>query len=109
MIVTERNPGNDRNLAWDAEHDEDLIRVGAGSDPQAVAAAISNAFYENQDVTMRAAGAAAVNQAVKAIAISRGYIATRGMDLICRPGFTNVSASDGERQISAIVFRLSLL
>jgi len=99
----------DRNLAWDVEHDEDLIRVGGGSDPQAVASAISNAFYEDQDVTMRAVGAAAVNQAVKAIAISRGYIATRGMDLVVRPGFTNVASADGSKKISAIVFRLSLM
>ena len=99
---------NDRNLAFDSVHDENIIRVSAGSDPQAVASAISNAFYENPDVVMRAVGAAAVNQGVKAIAIARGYIATRGMDLVCRPGFTNINASDGERQISAIVFRLSL-
>jgi stage V sporulation protein S len=98
-----------RNLAYDSEHDDSsIIRVGSSSDPQAVASAISNAFYDSVEVTMRAVGAAAVNQAVKAIAISRGYIAPRGLDVNCRIGFTNIESRDGGDPISAIVFRLSL-
>lgn len=99
-----------RNLAYDEELDSAfIIKVGAGSDPQAVASSISNAFYDSNEVTIRAVGAAAVNQAVKAVAIARGYIATRGLDLICRPGFTNVDARDGGKDsISAIVLRLLL-
>jgi stage V sporulation protein S len=99
-----------RNFAYDEATDPDnIIRVGGGSDPQAVASAISNAFYEDREVTMRAVGAAAVNQAVKAIAISRGYIAPRGLDLVCRPGFTNIQSRDSKEPISAIVFRLNLM
>lgn len=97
-----------RNLAFDAEADDlSILRVGGGSDPQAVASAISNAFYEMTTVTIRAVGASAVNQAVKAIAISRGYIAPRGLDVTCRIGFTNVDGRDGKDPISAIVFRLT--
>lgn len=97
-----------RNLAHDNALDvEGVIRVSGGSDPQAVASAISNAFYESNDVVMRAVGASAVNQAVKAVAISRGYIAPRGLDVTCRIGFTNVEGRDGGDPISAIVFRLS--
>lgn len=99
----------DRNLAYDSDHDpDDIIRVGGGSDPQAVASAISNAFYERHEVTLRAVGAAAVNQSQKAVAIARGYIATRGLDLVERPGWTNVPGRDGQETISALVFRLSL-
>lgn len=100
----------DRNLAYDDDLDpDDVIRVGGGSDPQAVASAISNAFYERHEVTLRAVGAAAGNQANKAIAIARGYVATRGLDLYCRQGFTNVPARDeGGKSISALVFRLNL-
>lgn len=98
-----------RNYAIDDDLDvDDIIRVGSGSDPQAVATAISTAFYERGEVMLRAVGAASVNQGVKAIAIARGYVATRGVDLICRPGFTNVPSKDGKDSISAIVFRLSL-
>jgi stage V sporulation protein S len=103
------NQYHGRNLAHDTLVDDaSIIRVGSGSDPQSVASAISNAFYESTEVTMRAVGAAAVNQAVKAIAISRGYIAPRGLDVNCRVGFTNVESRNGKDPISAIVFRLSL-
>jgi len=98
-----------RNLAVDDDADPDsVIRVGGGSDPSAVASAISNAFYEKQEVVLRAVGASAVNQANKAIAIARGYIAPRGLDLYCRQGFANVPGRDGQDSISSIVFRLSL-
>lgn len=100
---------NGRNFAYDTVMDDDLvIKVSGGSDPQAVASAISNAFYEDNEVTMRAVGAAAVNQAVKAIAIARGYIAPRGLDLETRVGFTNVPGRSEGESISAIVFRLFL-
>ena len=85
--------------------EEDFLRVGAGSTPQSVASAIAHAIYENGQVKLRAVGAGAVNQAVKAIAIASGYVAPRGMVLSCRPGFTTIESRDGE--ISAIVFAIS--
>jgi stage V sporulation protein S len=92
----------------DVADPDDVIRVAGGSDSQAVASAISNAFYERQEVVLRAVGASAVNQTCKAISIARGYVAQRGVDLFCRIGFTNVEGRDGQDSISAIVFRLSL-
>jgi stage V sporulation protein S len=83
---------------------ENFLRVGAGSNPQSVASAIAHAIYDTRKVTLRAVGAGAVNQAVKAIAISRGYAAPRGFDLVCIPGFANVESRDGT--ISAIVFTI---
>ena len=47
----------------------------------------------------------AVNQAVKAIAIARGYTAPRGLDLKCIPGFASIESHDGT--ISAIVFTIT--
>jgi len=85
--------------------EEPFLRVSAGSNPQSVASAIAHAIYEKREVKLRAVGAGAVNQAVKAIAISRGYVAPRGMDLICKPGFTTIESRDGE--ISAIVFAIT--
>lgn len=84
---------------------EDFLRVSASSNPQSVASAIAHAIYENRQVKLRAVGAGAVNQAVKAIAIARGYVAPRGLDLTCKPGFTTIESRDGE--ISAIVFAIS--
>jgi stage V sporulation protein S len=85
--------------------EEPFLRVSAGSNPQSVASAIAHAIYENKQVKLRAVGAGAVNQAVKAIAISRGYVAPRGLDLTCKPGFTTIESRDGE--ISALVFAIS--
>ena len=85
--------------------EEPFLRVSAGSNPQSVASAIAHAIYEKKEVKMRAVGAGAVNQAVKAIAIARGYVAPRGMDLSCIPGFTTIQCRDGE--ISAIVFAIT--
>ena len=82
--------------------EEPFLRVSAGTNPQSVASAIAHEIYEKHEVKLRAVGAGAVNQAVKAIAISRGYVAPRGMDLTCKPGFTTIESRDGE--ISAIVF-----
>lgn len=84
---------------------EEFLRVSAGSNPQSVASAIAHAIYEKREVKLRAVGAGAVNQAVKSIAISRGYVAPRGLDLVCVPGFTTIESRDGE--ISAIVFAIS--
>jgi stage V sporulation protein S len=85
--------------------EEQVLRVGAGSNPQSVASAIAHSVYETRGCKIRAVGAGAVNQAVKAIAIARGYVAPRGLDLTCKPGFTTIESRDGE--ISAIVFAIS--
>ena len=82
--------------------DEPFLRVSASSNPQSVASAIAHAIYDKREVKLRAVGAGAVNQAVKAIAIARGYTAPRGLDLVCIPGFASIESHDG--QISAIVF-----
>lgn len=84
--------------------DEQVLKVSAGSNPQSVAAAIAHSMYETRECKIRAVGAGAVNQAVKAIAIARGYTAPRGFDLKCVPGFANIESHDG--QISAIVFTI---
>ena len=88
------------------EQDDKFLRVSAGSNAQSVGSAIAHALYESPTVKLRAVGASAVNQAVKAIAIARGYAAPRGLYLTCRPGFTTVDSRDG--QISAIVFTISV-
>jgi stage V sporulation protein S len=83
-----------------------LMRVGAGSPPHQVAASIRVVICdENQMPTIRAVGAGAVNQACKAIAIARGYVAPRGIDLAVTIGFDTIIGDDGE-EISSQIFRL---
>lgn len=91
------------NIETPAE--EPFLRVSASSNPQSVASAIAHAVYDTRSVKLRAVGAGAVNQAVKAIAIARGYVAPRGFDLSCVPGFTTIDSREGE--ISAIVFTVT--
>ena len=93
------------NNAPEVPAEEQFLRVSASSNPQSVASAIAHAIYDKHEVKMRAVGAGAVNQAVKAMAIARGYVAPRGLDLVCKPGFTTIESRDGE--ISAIVFAIT--
>lgn len=86
--------------------EEPHLRVSASSNPQSVASAIAHAVYDHHAVKLRAVGAGAVNQAVKAIAIARGYTAPRGLDLACKPGFTTIKSRDGD--ISAMVFTITV-
>jgi len=52
---------------------------------------------------VQAIGAAAINQAVKAVAIARGYMAPAGVDLVCIPGFVDVMVDDEERTAIRLV------
>lgn len=87
--------------------EENVLRVGAGSNPQAVASAIAHSVYETRTCKIRAVGAGAVNQATKAIAIARGYTAPRGLDIAYIPGFTTIKSHDGD--ISAIVLTVIVI
>src|SRR5438093_2696863 len=66
------------------------LKVSASSRPTLVAGAIAGMVRERGRAEVQAIGAAAINQAVKAVAIARGYMAPAGVDLICIPGFIDV-------------------
>jgi len=68
----------------------DLLKVSAGSNPKSVAGAIAGILRERGWVDVQVIGAAALNQAMKAIAISRSYVASEGIDPICIPGFQDI-------------------
>lgn len=63
----------------------------------AVAGAIAWVVRENGRAEVQAIGAGAVNQAAKAVAIARGYLALDGIDAICIPTFADVMIADQER------------
>ena len=65
----------------------EVLKVSAKSVPNSVAGAIAGVIRESGSVEVQAVGAGATNQAVKAIAIARGYLAPAGMDLVCVPTF----------------------
>ena len=75
----------------------DIIRVAAQSKSTAVAGAIAGVVREHGRAEVQAIGAGAVNQAVKAIAIARGFLTLDGLDVICVPAFVDVEIGGQER------------
>lgn len=75
----------------------EILKVSATSKPVSVAGAIAGVIRSQGRVEVQAIGAGAINQAVKAIAISRGYVAPTGQDLICTPSFIDISINGEER------------
>ena len=61
----------------------EILKVSAKSSPNAVAGAIAGVIRETGEVEVQAVGAGAANQAIKAVAIARGYLAPAGIDLVC--------------------------
>ncbi len=75
----------------------ELLKVSAQSNPKAVAGALTAVLRDRGAAEVQAVGAAAVNQAVKAIAITRGFIAPNGIDLISVPAFVEITIDGEER------------
>lgn len=68
----------------------DVIKVSGTSRTSAVAGAIAGVFREHKRAEVQAIGAGAVNQAVKALVLARGYLKEDGYDVICSPEFADV-------------------
>ena len=75
----------------------DILKVSAKSSPNSVAGAIAGLVKENGRAEMQAIGAGAINQAVKAVAIARGFVAPAGVDLVCIPAFAEVEVEGEDR------------
>jgi len=75
----------------------DIIKVSARSRSTAVAGAIAGVVREHNRAEVQAIGAGAVNQAIKAVAIARGYLAEDQINVIMIPYFTEVMIDDQER------------
>ena len=82
----------------------DIIKVSGTSRTSAVAGAIAGVVRENKHAEVQAIGASAINQAVKAMALARGYLAGDGFDIVVIPEFVDVQIEDKIR--TAIKFRV---
>ncbi|TET31217.1 MAG: stage V sporulation protein S [Anaerolineales bacterium] len=80
-----------------------ILKVSSDSRTSAVAGAIAGVVREHQRAEVQAIGAGAVNQAVKAVAIARGYLQEDGIDIVCLPEFTTVDISGKERTAIRLV------
>lgn len=75
----------------------EILKVSANSQPKSVAGALAAVLRDNNYAEIQAVGAGAVNQAVKAIAITRGFVAPNGIDLVAVPAFAEVNIDGEER------------
>lgn len=74
-----------------------ILKISSKSNPNSVAGAIVGMINENKKIELTAVGAGAVNQAVKSIAVARGYIAPSGRNLVCIPAFTTMNIEEADR------------
>lgn len=81
----------------------DVLKVSANSTPNAVAGALAGVLREKGSAEIQAIGAGALNQAIKAVAIARGFVAPSGMDLICIPAFTDIQIDGEERTAMKLI------
>lgn len=75
----------------------EVLKVSTKSNPNSVAGALAAIIKEKNIVEIQAVGAGAINQAVKAIAIARGFVAPSGKDIVCIPAFTDIEIDGQER------------
>ncbi|HBI90975.1 MAG TPA: stage V sporulation protein S, partial [Terrisporobacter glycolicus] len=75
----------------------EVLKVSSKSNPNSVAGALAGVLREKGSAEIQAIGAGALNQAIKSIAIARGFVAPSGLDLICVPAFTDIEI-DGEQK-----------
>ncbi len=73
----------------------EVLKVSSKSNPNSVAGALAGVVRASGSAEIQVVGAGALNQAIKAVAIARGYMAPGGQDLTCRPTFADIRI-DGE-------------
>ena len=73
------------------------LKVSAKTNPNSLAGALAGVIREAGKAELQTIGAGALNQAIKAIAIARGFVAPGGVDLICIPAFADVEIDGEER------------
>ena len=69
----------------------EILKVSTKSNPNLVAGALVNILKEKENVEIHSIGAGALNQAIKAVAIARGFVAPSGKEIIVIPSFLEVT------------------
>ncbi len=73
----------------------EVLKVSSKSNPNACAGALAGVLRQEGAVEVQVVGAGALNQAIKAVAIARGFVAPSGLDLVCIPTFADIEI-DGQ-------------
>ncbi len=83
----------------------EVLKVSSKSAPNSVAGAIAAVIKDKDCVEIQAIGAGATNQALKAIAIARGYVSPLGFDLVCVPAFSTVVLNGESRTAIKLIVK----
>ena len=83
----------------------EVLKVSSKSNPNSVAGALAAVIKEQNIVEIQAVGAGAINQAIKAIAIARGFVAPTGKDIVCVPAFTDIEINGEERTAIKLIIQ----
>lgn len=83
----------------------EILKVAAKSEPKSIAGAIASCIQTTSKIEIQAIGAGALNQAIKAIIIARGFVAPSGIELICIPAFTDVIIDGEERTAIKLIIK----
>jgi stage V sporulation protein S len=83
----------------------EILKVSTKSSPNSVAGALAGVVREKGSAELQAVGAGALNQAVKAVAIARGFVAPSGIDLVCIPAFTDIYIDGEERTAIKLIIQ----
>jgi len=81
----------------------DILKVSSKSNPNSVAGAIAGMVREKGIAEVQSIGAGALNQAVKAVAIARGFLAPLGIELVCIPAFSEIIVDGEERTAMKLI------
>jgi stage V sporulation protein S len=81
----------------------DVLKVSSRSNPNSVAGAIAGVVRDKGMAEVQSIGAGALNQAVKAVAIARGFLAPLGVELVCIPAFSEVNVDGEERTAMKLI------
>lgn len=87
---------------------ENVLKISSKSEPNLVAGAIAGLIKEYDKAELHAIGAGALNQAIKSIAVARGYVAPSGMDLVCVPAFMEVEVEGETRTGIKLIVKSSI-
>ena len=83
----------------------ETLKVSSKSDPNKVAGALANVLRDTDKLEIQAIGAGALNQAIKAIAVARGFVAPSGKNLICIPAFSDIVIDGEERTAIKLIVK----
>ena len=83
----------------------ETLKVSSKSDSNRVAGALANVLREQSSVEIQAIGAGALNQAIKGIAIARGFVAPSGKNLVCIPAFSDITIDVEERTAIKLIVK----